>query len=140
MTSMKGVRQISELGYTRESGIQGQPTPCPRPPVQARGRLWAPASRLSGNLKYPSFRGSGAAREPGTQEHKPLPTWESLVFIGSGPGPTDHPGMTKKQAPTEGISFRGGDGKRRWGSSVSFAPVASRDRGRGLLIFQPRRE
>jgi hypothetical protein len=24
-------------------------------------------SRVSGNLKYPSFRGSGAAREPGTQ-------------------------------------------------------------------------
>src|SRR3984893_14384541 len=128
MTSMKGVRQISELGYTRESGIQGQPTPCPRPPVQARGRLWAPASRLSGNLKYPSFRGSGAAREPGTQEHRPLPAWEWPVFIGSGPGPTDHPGMTKKQAPAKGIfltaSFAGATGKRRWGSSSSFAPVA----------------
>ena len=34
-------------------------------------------------------------------------------------------------------SFAGATGKRRWGSFVSFAPVASRDRGRELLILQP---
>src|SRR3984893_12656224 len=34
----------------------------------------------------------------------------------------------------------GATGKRRRDSSVSFAPAASRDRGRGSLSFQPRRE
>src|SRR5882724_12463650 len=37
-----------------------------------------------------------AAREPGSDEHRPAPSWESPVSIGSGPGPADHPGMTKK--------------------------------------------
>ena len=36
--------------------------------------------------------------------------------------------------------FAGATGKGGWDSFVSFAPVASRDRGRGSLIFQPRRE
>src|SRR4029077_15223565 len=71
--------------------------------------LGAPSSssrrrRLSKNQEYSSFRGSGAAREPGTQEHRPPPTREWPVFIGFGPGPADHPGMTKKYAPTKGIS------------------------------------
>src|ERR1700737_350003 len=46
------------------------------------------------------------------------------------------------RAPVDFLTaaFAGATGKRRWGTSVSFAPAASRDRGRGSLSFQPKRE
>src|SRR5438552_1100947 len=71
-----------------EAGIQGRKAAAVAP--------GPPLSRVSGNLKYPSFRGLDAVREPGIQAHRPPPTWEWPGFIGSGPGPADHPGMTKK--------------------------------------------
>ena len=97
-----GFRREGEGGAYRIATILG------RRPIGLQPRKRPPLSRLPGNLKYPSFRGSGprvrasrgprtgSAREPGTQEHRPLPAWEWPVFIGSGPGPADHPGMTKK--------------------------------------------
>src|SRR5271168_45133 len=42
----------------------------------------------------PSFRGAGAAREPGIHAHRPLTTGARPVFMGSGPAPAGHPGMT----------------------------------------------
>ncbi|HEV7997407.1 MAG TPA: hypothetical protein VGP52_14230, partial [Stellaceae bacterium] len=47
------------------------------------------------NTKTPSFRGAGAAREPGTHEHRTANILEMLVFLGSGLGPSDRPGMTE---------------------------------------------
>jgi len=44
----------------------------------------------------PSFRGAGAAREPGTHEQRPLNAGQKPVFMGSGPGPSGRPGMTIK--------------------------------------------
>lgn len=41
-----------------------------------------------------SFRGVGAAREPGSQEHRPVRAVLVPVFIGSGPSPSGYPGMT----------------------------------------------
>jgi hypothetical protein len=41
-----------------------------------------------------SFRGAGAACGPGTHAHVPVNTVDGPVFIGSGPGPLGHPGMT----------------------------------------------
>src|SRR5437870_4916844 len=62
------------------------------------------------------------------------PRSKRLKSLGSRfRGNDEHEG----RAPDFGI---GATGKRRWGSFVSFAPAASRDRGRRLLIFQPRRE
>src|SRR6266404_9117705 len=67
-----------------------------------------PPSRLSGNLRNPSFRGSGAAREPGTHERGPAPAWDEPVFIGSGPGPLGpsrndaHPRASPDSLPSPG--------------------------------------
>lgn len=52
-----------------------------------------------------SFRGGGAAREPGTQEHGPIKAWKKLVFLGSGPGPSRHPGMPFVGITSKGFSF-----------------------------------
>jgi hypothetical protein len=41
-----------------------------------------------------SFRGAGAACETGTHAHGPVSTADGPVFMGSGPGPVGHPGMT----------------------------------------------
>ena len=41
-----------------------------------------------------SFRGAGAAREPGTHAHRTANILEMQVFLGSGLGPSDRPGMT----------------------------------------------
>ena len=45
-------------------------------------------------MKTRSFRGRGAAREPGTHEHRTANILEMQVFLGSGLGPSDRPGMT----------------------------------------------
>ena len=41
-----------------------------------------------------SFRGAGAAREPGIYEHGHPDTSARTVFMVSGPGPLGRPGMT----------------------------------------------
>jgi len=46
---------------------------------------------------FPSFRGMGAAREPGIHEHELALSWDGPVFMASGPAPLGHPGMTKSQ-------------------------------------------
>jgi hypothetical protein len=75
--------------------------------------------RLSGNLKYPSFRGSGAAREPGTQEHRPLPAWEWPVLIGPGPGSygpsRNDEEVSARQRHFPDSLFRGGGGEEKMG-------------------------
>jgi hypothetical protein len=38
-----------------------------------------------------SFRGTGAAREPGSYEHQQAATWDSSVFMVSGPAPLGIP-------------------------------------------------
>jgi hypothetical protein len=63
---------------------------------------WVPAFEPVMKSHTLSFRGGGAAREPGTQEHGPIKAWEKLVFLGSGPGPSRHPGM-----PFIGITSKG---------------------------------
>src|SRR5271170_7766594 len=41
-----------------------------------------------------SFRGAGTPREPGIHEHQPVIVRDQSVFLGSGPAPMGHPGMT----------------------------------------------
>ncbi len=41
-----------------------------------------------------SFRGVGAAREPGTQEHRPVKAVRGPVSSGFGPSPSGYPEMT----------------------------------------------
>jgi 16S rRNA processing protein RimM len=54
-------------------------------------------------------RHSGArrSREPGTHEHEIVPAGHKPVFMGSGPGPLGHPGMTELEgsaaAPTNRV-------------------------------------
>jgi hypothetical protein len=102
-----------------------------------RGELsaWCPPScprkSLSGNLKYSSFRGSGAAREPGTQEHRPAPPLRMAGvhrFRAWSCGPSRNDGevgarqghfLTASKAGIQslplalGARFRGGDGEEK---------------------------
>ena len=55
---------------------------------------WTPAFERVKKCHLVSFRGAGTDREPGTDEHRPAIAQERSVFIGSGPGPPGHPGMT----------------------------------------------
>jgi hypothetical protein len=41
-----------------------------------------------------SFRGAGAAREPGTYARRLALVWPKPVCMDSGSGPAGHPGMT----------------------------------------------
>ena len=54
----------------------------PPPPNGEKDRLWL------------SFRGAGDAREPGIYEHGPEFPDRWMVFLGSGPAPSGHPGTT----------------------------------------------
>ena len=53
-----------------------------------------PAKAAVRKLKTPSFRGVGAAREPGSHERRALKTLAKTVFMVSGPDPMGRPGMT----------------------------------------------
>jgi hypothetical protein len=53
-----------------------------------------PAKERVKKSETSSFRGAGTAREPGTYEHRTLNILEIQVFLGSGLGSSDRPGMT----------------------------------------------
>jgi predicted nucleotidyltransferase len=64
-----------------------------------------------------SFRGAGAAREPGTHERGPPRILEKPVFMDSGPAPSGHPGMTTvgKHIPSQTLRRSGGmNPTRKW--------------------------
>src|SRR5436305_11065587 len=59
-----------------------------------RGAIWSIAP-WPGAL---SLWGAGTAREPGNHEYRPALPGHPPVFMGSGPGPVGHPGMTPEHA------------------------------------------
>jgi hypothetical protein len=54
----------------------------------------APAKERVKNTKPRHSGARGAAREPEIHEHRTANIWDMLVFLGSGLGPSDRPGMT----------------------------------------------
>ena len=82
-----------------DQGLFLFPTPAFDPPFGGN-RIFYPARLpIKGyclSLKYgPVIPGSGATREPGIHEHRPLRSLEVLVFVDSGFRPADGPGMTE---------------------------------------------
>src|ERR1700730_6452285 len=78
-----------------------------------------------------SFRGAGAACEPGTHAHGPTITVGGPVFIGSGPGPLGHPGMTFMTGALAGLTYNrfgsGADGRAPAMAAIIFANCAMLD-------------
>jgi hypothetical protein len=73
-----------------------------------------------------SFRGGGAAHEPGTYEHRTADTLEMPVFLGSGLGPSDRPGMTFLEMNNFFTRFSAGATGRGNGKPLSGSVQAER--------------
>src|SRR6202011_1480776 len=86
------------------------------------------------------FRGAGAAQEPGTPEHRSAPSWKWPVFMGSGPGPADHPGMTNTTVAGSNCdhALKVEHGVATQGDAVAAQGAYEiADAGRDLLCPQP---
>src|SRR6266481_2284614 len=89
----------------------------------------------------PGLGRSPRARNPGTQTSASLGMAGVHRFRAWSCGPSRNDGEARDhRGDFLTAAFAGATGKGGWGSFVLFAPAASRDRGRGSLIFQPRRE
>src|SRR5258705_13319267 len=99
------------------------------------------AVRKTEILVIPGLGLSPRARNPGTQTSASLGMAGVHRFRAWSYGPSrNDEEVSVHQGHFVTAAFAGATGKGAWGSFVSFAPVASRHRGRGSLIFQPRRE